>query len=329
MDLYIDCENLKSLILSKKNDDYDDCLRMIRRQLHIVYNVNKSTFKNDPELAQWLLRMGEGRGDSEETDSFYNVMFPSRPIKSNSYINWNRKELSSIFLIDDVDLIKLKNKGCVLVGDIGEELLVLLKLFCGKDYDYHHSYVFHSNFKSWNQLVDDNQILPCTDIIINDRYLFNNNYDLVNYNLSLMLEAFTHNVKSKLNITIFTYKDHLFKFDPSKAFAIIKKTVEKNTGIKPNITFVVSGDSDKIPHDRFVITNYRLIRSGDSFLYFNMAGDIITNGSSFDIYSLAKREYSQMAEDLLIKLQNTCNDIAKLNKDMIIGNKISSFLTFN
>lgn len=328
MDLYIDRENLRSFILSKKGDDYDDCLRMIRRQLHIVYNLNKSAFKDDPELAQWLLRMGEGRGDCEETDTFHDVLFPSRPIKSNSHINWTRKELSSVFLIDDIDSIKLRNKGCILVGDIGEELSVLLRLFCGKDYSYHHSYDFQANFKSWNQLIDDNQMLPCTDIIINDRYIFNNNNDLVNYNLTQMLKALTYNVKSKVDIVVFTYREPLLKFDSNKAIAIIKKAVEESTDIKPNVTFIVSNDGEKILHDRFILTNYRLIKSGDSFLYFNLAGELITKGSSLDIYSLADRNNSVLADNLLKKWQKSYNDIASKNANLIIGSKDSHFLKF-
>jgi hypothetical protein len=70
MDLYIDKENLKSFIHLRSEDDFDDCLRMIRRQLHVIYNMDKSVFRDDPEMTQWLLRMGEGRGASEETDTF-------------------------------------------------------------------------------------------------------------------------------------------------------------------------------------------------------------------------------------------------------------------
>ena len=102
MDLYIDKENLKSFIHLRSEDDFDDCLRMIRRQLHVIYNMDKSVFRDDPEMTQWLLRMGEGRGASEETDTFNNDLFPLRPIKSNSYIEWDRKELSAVYLIDDL-----------------------------------------------------------------------------------------------------------------------------------------------------------------------------------------------------------------------------------
>ncbi len=329
MDLYIDKENLKSFIHLRSEDDFDDCLRMIRRQLHVIYNMDKSVFRDDPELTQWLLRMGEGRGASEETDTFNNDLFPLRPIKSNSYIEWDRKELSAVYLIDDLNTIKLKNKGCVLLGDIGEELRVLLKLFCGRDYDYHHLYDLQKNFNSWEQLVDENQMLPCTDIIINDRYLFNDDFMLVEYNLYRMLKAIVNNVKNKVNVVVYTQNDSIRNFGIDKATSIIKSAIEKTTSMKPNITYVTSGAKPtKIPHDRFVITNYRLIRSGDSFIYFNTKGEKITKGGSLDIDSLAKYETYVFVNSLLESLQSIYNDLYRLNKDLIIGSRVSNFIKF-
>lgn len=329
MDLYIDKENLKSFIHSRSEDDFDDCLRMIRRQLHVIYNMDKSVFRDDPEMTQWLLRMGEGRGASEETDTFNNDLFPLRPIKSNSYIEWGRKELSAVYLIDDLNTIKLKNKGCVLLGDIGEELRVLLKLFCGRDYDYHHLYDLQKNFNSWEQLVDENQMLPCTDIIINDRYLFNDDFMLVEYNLYRMLKAIVNNVKNKVNVVVYTQNDSIRNFGIDKATSIIKSAIEKTTSMKPNITYVTSGAKPtKIPHDRFVITNYRLIRSGDSFIYFNTKGEKITKGGSLDIDSLAKYETYVFVNSLLESLQSIYNDLYRLNKDLIIGSRVSNFIKF-
>ena len=119
------------------------------------------------------------------------------------------------------------------------------------------------------QLTADNQTLPCTDIVLNDRYLFVNTYDLVECNLRPLLTVLAGKVRNRINIVVFTKSKTLLEFGVDKATSIIKDTLEKTTGMKPNVTFVTSIDNDKIPHDRFIITNYRLIRSGDSFLYFD------------------------------------------------------------
>ncbi len=326
MDLYIDKENLRSFLNSRDKDDFADCQRMLCRQLHIVYNMDKAEVRDDSELLPWILRIGEGRGKSEQTDTFRAEKFPARPIKSNSYNEWTRSMLTSVYLIDDLDASKLKNKGCVLLGDVGEELCVLAKLFCGKDYDYHHLYDLQKNFLSWEQLTDDNQLLPCTDIIINDRYLFKNEEQLVECNLAGMLTALANNVKNRIDVVVFTMQDALFSFGYEKAKKIIRQTLEKVTGVKPNVTFVCSRDSGRIPHDRFVITNYRLLRSGDSFIYFDTKGTSITKGGSLDVDSLANHETYVFMESLLENLQKTYNDLKRLNSNFIKGDEKSKLL---
>ena len=330
MELYIDINNLKSFIKSKDSDDFDDCKRMLRRQLHVVYNFDKEMLKSEPILQQFVTMISEGRGLSEESDKFLpsTAIFPERPIKANSYINWNWRELSSVYLIDDIDSRKLKNKGCVLLGETGEELSILTKLFCGMDYDFHHLYDLQKNFNSWEQLTADNQTLPCTDIIINDRYLLANSYDLVECNLRPLLTVLAGNVKNRINVVVFTKNKTLLEFGKDKADAIIKNTLLKVTGMKPNVTFVTSNDNDKIPHDRFIITNYRLIRSGDSFLYFDTKGKKITNGGALDIDSMANHETYTFVQSLLEKLQASYDDIKRLNNDMIIGSKESKYINF-
>ena len=340
MELYIDINNLKSFIKSKDSDDFDDCKRMLRRQLHVIYNFDKELLRSEPVLQQFVTMISEGRGRSEESDKFLSStsMFPERPIKSNSYSKWDWQQLSSVYLIDDVDSRKLKDKGCVLIGDAGEEISILMRLFCGMDYDFHHLYDLQKNFNSWEQLTADNQALPCTDIVLNDRYLFANTYDLVECNLRPLLTVLAGKVRNRINIVVFTKycasdkngkHTALLEFGVDKATSIIKDTLEKTTGMKPNLTFVTSNDNDKIPHDRFIITNYRLIRSGDSFLYFDTKGKKITNGGALDIDSIANHETYTFVQSLLEKLQACYNDIARLNNDMIIGSKESKFIRFN
>lgn len=327
MDLYIDKENLRSFLNSRDKEDYGDCLRMLRRQLHVVFNMDKSELKDNTDLDRWIREyICQGRGDSEDIDMFRADKFPIRPIKSNSYNDWSRRSLLSAYLIDDFDASKLKDKGCVLLGDVGEELDILKKLFCGRDYEYHHLYDLRKNFLSWEQLIEDDQLLPCTDIVISDRYLFREQEDIVRYNLNKMLSALANNVKNKIDVVVYTKYEALSNFGKEKATKIIKQTLDKVTGMKPNVTFVCSNDNKKILHDRFVITNYRLLRSGDSFNYFNTSGERITNGGSLDVDSLANHETYVFVESLLEELQSTFNTIKQLNDTMILGDRKSKFI---
>lgn len=327
MDLYIDKENLTSFIHSRDREEFDDCIRMLKRQLHVVYNMERVSLKDDQELLTWITRIGEGRGKSEETDTFLSQKFPERPIKSNTCNNWNRRNLSSVYLISDIDSQKLKDRGCVLVGDEGEEIEILSRLFCGIDYDYHHLYDLQKNFHSWEQLTNDNQMLPTTDIVINDRYLFKDKqYEVVEYNLKGLLSALANNVRKRINVVVYTLNSSLKEFGVKKAENIIKDTLENTTRIKPQITFVTSHNNKLIPHDRFVITNYRLLRSGDSFNYFNTNGERITTGNTLDVDSLANHETYIYVESLLEKLQTTYDSVKRNNNDMIYGREESNFI---
>ena len=130
MDLYIDYANLKSFVDSRHKENFNDCQRMMKRQLHIVFNMDRSVLKSDPILSQWVLTIGSGKGNSEETDTFKTNPFPNRPVKSNMPTEWNRQQLSSVYLINDVDSPKLKSRGTVLLGEVGEELSVMNTTTC-------------------------------------------------------------------------------------------------------------------------------------------------------------------------------------------------------
>lgn len=327
MDLYIDRENLISFMRSSKRPEFGDCIRMMMRQLRVHYNISKDALREEP-LCQWYTLMTEGRGNSESVDLFSSVCFPERPISSSSYTSWNIKKISSVYLINDSGVSELKEKGCVLIGYVGEELDILSKLFCGNDYDFHKLYDLQKNFHSWDQLTDDNQIMPCTDILINDRYLFKNQQEIVTHNLKQLFTALSTNVKTQINIVIFTKKDGMDSFGKDKAKRIVRDIWKNRKEPKPNVTFVYSSDNDLIPHDRFIITNYRLIRSGDSFNYFNTEGERISNGGSLDIDSLADHNVHDFVESLVDKLQTSYREITRINKDCIYGDKKSRFIEF-
>lgn len=116
-------------------------------------------------------------------------------------------------------------------------------------------------------------------------------------------------------MVVFTKNDSLILFGVDNATKIIKKTPENVTGMKPQITFVSSNDGKLIPHDCFAITNYRLLRSGDSFLYFDTSGKRITNGGTLDVDSLAKHETYTYVESLL---ENFKTPITKLTGELRI-----------
>ena len=152
------------------------------------------------------------------------------------------------------------------------------------------------------------------------------------YNIKPMLKALTKNTKGKINIVVFTSD---FASDPKcigekDAKDIIKTAVIENTGEEPNVFFVFPSPTNaEQPHDRIIITNYRLLVSGDSFIYFKSNG-LETKGFYLISGSLAENNINNFKEEALIQLDNwyTINKGRGCHiKGDKHGDKISNFLS--
>jgi hypothetical protein len=100
-----------------------------------------------------------------------------------------------------------------------------------------------------------------------------------------------------------------------------------NKKFRPNITFVVAS-KERIKHDRYIITNYKMFSSGDSYNYFNNQGAKITSGSWFHVYSLADNTNMANADRLLKDVQELIDTLKRINDSNIKKDRISNFLDF-
>ncbi len=342
MDIYIDKRNLESFIKSRKDpryeNYYEDCVRMLRRQLHINYNFPKSReLLEDEILGKYFILSGNDAGWGEDVDTYLTEVFPNRPVGGNVYRHFNIKQNSAIYLIDDERTNLLKEKGCSIVGSVGEEVDTLNKMFCGNDYDFHKLYDIQdtNSFPDWYQLKRDNLNLPLSDIIIMDRFL-GTQEELIHFNLYQLIEVLAYNVRREINIVLFCDREYYNK--ELKTYVTPKwedirtdllRILKKKTGVNGNVTFVFLKKIHP-PHDRIIFTNYMLFRSGDSFCYFNSKGQIISNGYSLDVNSLAKRGNYDFAFKFIKKAQSVLNNIKKddKNEELIKGNRRSNYLLF-
>ncbi len=353
MRAYIDIENLRSFIASRENeqykDCYEDCFRLLQRQLSIVWNFTTDSFFKDEETRKKYKETLDflhgfsptNRGWSEDKDTYSPKLFPARPIKSNAANQFKDiEDHSAIFLINDEKTILFKEKGLYLVGQLGEELNTIKRLFCGKDYDFNHLYNIHDScsFPNWEQLEKDKLTLPLSDIIIMDRYI-GSQEELMEYNLFKIIEVLVKNVKGEVNLVLFCNKTNSFKDkDTGKT---VTKTPEWNTildnifnllkektGFTGNVTIVFFPKEDKknndkpknADHDRIIFTNYMMYTSGDSFCYYNSKGEMISSGIKLDVYSLAKKSNYDFARSFLLQAQMILEKVKELNnEDMILG----------
>lgn len=341
MNLIIDKENWESLIQSRQSniEFYDTCELLMKKQLDVKFNFLKSDVTDN--LSKTILsRFLAGFGESKKIEFGENKV-PLRPISFKNCQEWGWNEYSSVFMISDENISNFKKKKMVLMCEEGEELKTLRCLFCGEDDSFDERInPSRMSLSSWKQIFETIKPkesdtlfpLPCSDIVISDRYLFKNQKELVEVNLcellSCLTECDTKDDRSKVNIVIFTIDEYLKKFDVDTAKKIINKAIEKSTGKKANITFVTSHDSDKINHDRFIFTNYHKIESGDSFIYFDTSGKFISKGMGLHIYSLAKKENYDDMKATQKELNEIVETINKANSDCIIGDRKSNFIKF-
>lgn len=332
MELYIDKTNLYAFIEEGKSprdyDSYSDCCRLLKRQLHIIYNFCKEKIKDDEVLRTYFLS-AEGKGWSEYEDVYLSELFPVRPIKTNIANSFNKNQYSSIFLIDDEKTNLLINRGTFIVGTPGKEVESLNKLFCGKDYDFHKIYDIQSkdSFPNWEQLSIDRLNLPLTDIIVMDRYLGAQISDqLTAYNILKLIEVLVEHIKAEVNVLFFCNKQNICMDDWKLFRNNVREMVKKQTGVNCNVTIVFY--PQKAPHDRMIFTNYMLYKSGDSFEYFDSKGNTISQGKSLDVNSLAKRDNYDFAMSIIKDMQNLYENIYGKNPDMVIGDKKSNYIKF-
>lgn len=323
MEVYFDLENFISFYKQKDSPLFDECHRALKKQLTVNVNFSKKHLLDNPVLIEILKFFTHG---VKKDLIFKESPFPERPLKTNCYNSFDIKQLNSIYLLNEENTNKLKEKGALLVGTIGEEVSVISSIFLKND-DYVFSRLLKiggEDFRSWKDL--EKFALPLSDLIIVDPYLLSSDENL--NNLLDLLEANLAVVKSKINLLIYTNKNHL-NVNWSEAQTKIRNKVSSITSIKPNITLIEyrsqRGLKSFEEHDRTILANYCRYYSGDSFCYFNREGEKITTGRELNIAGLALEENSMLAEELVADLQNNIN---KIPSEQILGDKKSNFIVF-
>lgn len=326
MDIYIDKENLLSLINCRSEYLYSDCIKILKKQLNVFFNFPIDDLKENEKLMAWYGDFSS-QGVGKDNKFIFGNYFPERPLKSNTFKKFDSHQLSSVYLLNDEKIDVLKSSGALLLGKPGEELIILNSLFFNQsDYLFDKKWkIGGRGFEKWIDL--DTYSLPTTDIIIIDPFICSDN-NLLQYNFLPYLKCLVNKAKNKINIVLYTNKDTSLEY--GHLSPIVRKTVNAVTGINPNFTLIQYTDKRGIPskaeHDRTILTNYKRIYSGDSFNYFNNDGKI-TKGRELHYFSLARDENYELAFELLKDLQENINFLDK--NGGIEGDKVSGYLNFN
>lgn len=331
MRVYFDKENVVSFIKSKNNEKFDDCLRMIKSQCDLFFTFQKELLLKEP-FSNFVNVLTSGRGETLKLH--FEADFPERPLKTNIHKDFDKEQITAIYLLDDCNVDKVKKRGAILIGGVGEEIDILSKLYFD-DFQFIKQLNPKNEIASWHSL--DRYMLPCSDIIIVDRFLFSD-VELLDYNLLAYLGVISrHNSECNFNLVIFTDAEQqivingrkeTIKPEWDKLCKKIKnyfKNKNRNSSVK--VTIVAPGKIGE--HDRTVFTNYSNHVSGDSLNYFDSNGHLITKGRHYAICSHGLRSNLLNSFSLIDHLQELIDNLSDPSKSHCInGDKQCSFLKF-
>jgi hypothetical protein len=326
MDLYLDIENIKSLINNTEHSLYHDTIKAIKKQFNIWFNFTKEEILQDDTLMAWFNLFTYGLG-AENTVEFKEEKFPPRPLKSNCHIGFSPIQLSSIYLINDDKIELVKEKGVILIGSPGDEFKVFDQVFLlNQDYKFEKKLKIGANdFKHWNDLKPFTTCV--SDIVFADPYILSDKNE-IDVNLIPFLKVLVGKSRSKINLVLYVTHDpqHCSYSDISSK---IRSAIEGITGVKPNFTLIKVRDqrgiASKAEHDRTVFTNYLRIYSGDTFNYFKSDGTKQTKGREIHFSSFGDNENHKISLEFVNDIQKKLDE---LPADAAEGDKKSNFLIF-
>lgn len=314
MKVYFDKENyLNYLKSSRKSVLAQDTLRMIKNQLSVHLNFDTETFSDE----EFKLHEEFTEGVSREFNITHGKNVVIRPVKDTSF-----PTMDGIYLLES-DINYAKRLNSVLLGALNEETNVLSRLIISDDYSFHAEKRIGIDVLP-NKHLNIND-LPFTTLVIIDRYIFKGpdpggNIGLYEYNLAQILKNIYSKKNGKTKI-VFVYQVNVQvpkdnpKYDEgpdvNKLNEKIRRIVNKNCPA-PEIYFfgVPSGYIDD-EHDRWILSNYLRIKSGDSLVYFDSNGQIKSDSLTIDLYSLGSRSYRTVNQDIVDKINNICEKTSR------------------
>ena len=322
MDAYIEIESLRSFIDQQDDSRYEECRRMMKRNLSIFFPFTKEEALADLKIQTWFKR--------EMTSG----VIAQKPQWGSSYPNSDFElslkgmtvnKICALYLLDDESPQPLSK--ALLVSCCGKELDTLSKLFVNSRCDYDYSLIA-PNISNWKIL--ESYVTPCTDLLIVDRYILSR-ADRLDKNLYRILRALVSQTKNCcVNIVIVVESNQIdSRLTLENLESKIKEFVTEIVDEEPKVTFVLCKKgtfNEALFHDRRILTNYRYIDSGDSFNYLDKNGKNITGGFEVTVNSLAKQnDYLErvVIGGFLTKIQLEVKFAAQ-----VFGDKSSRFLHF-
>lgn len=326
MKLYIDKENIRSLMKSKESDFVKECLRMIRNNIDVRYNFEKTNdLMNDDAMKVWFSQTaGQGKRNETSYSQDASDIVPSRPLTIAKIESLDSGELPlnhGIFLIDDEEGCRnVSQYNCVMVGYVGQETDIFRKLLDIKE--DHETFV--SKIRSWSSYCP---IFPLTDIVLSDNFYFARKR-VYERNDNGIIRALVSGVRNyPVNVVILAKmpdKEDVRLFDFDDEVCNIRDAIGDVTGnYTSKVTIIIV---DKEMHDRYAISNYYRVKSGAGFQIKNNG---VKDDVTADIKSHVNRNSEDVSNQLLDNYQQLVDDAMRnRNNAKCYGDRVSNLLEF-
>lgn len=349
MEIYFDISNLESYIKTYYSDKayFAEHNKMLTKHLDVFLNMSFEQIKSSMICLEWVKEIMQNGKNLPKCIG--NAQFPPRPLplRDTGHLDIASKKHSAVYCLDCEEVPELREKGNYLVGSIGEECDVIGSLLFDDD-QYSKSLPTRRHFSRglpWSALF--NYTLPCTDLIITDSYVLCNEYIYSNNILPFIDQMLDRLRDTHVNIVLFGLEGFNSKKKDSNGMPIyitpkwedirarIKaRLIPKN--ITANISFVVLKDESNFKqHDRHIFANYIYYTPGACLNFYNNADEFTSNGDSFTLLSLAKKDHYEEAFDFIDYMQLIINEIrSDARSGQVIAepnpiSNLSNYLTFN
>lgn len=312
MVLYIDKENLISLVRSEDKACFVEYSNLIRKNLDIQYNFSKEEIRSNEFLAFWFSQLGSGVGGVQEFCPPRNRV-PKRPMKANFIKDLDASGRSALFFLSDPanKCSAVESKRCVMVSKIGDELSKLREVFQPDE----QGEILAYKITDWGDFLPK---LPLSDIIICDNHYFKDKevYEANDNEIIRFLSSIPQ--QSPVNVVIIVKDSEVdTEIELAAEQSRIKDLVKTASGSsKSTVTILTTNKT----HDRALITNYYRVKQGSSF---HIKHIHVKHDVSAEIKTHAIRKNHEFTVSLLNEYQDIASQPVKC-----IGDKICNYLTF-
>ena len=205
----------------------------------------------------------------------------------------------------------IKDKQCILIGNVGEEYDIIDKLVSLEDKE-----TLTKAITNWDSYCPK---LPLTDIILCDDHYFKDKH-VYDKNKNEILLSLCQTPKSQINVVIITKEGEIDPaFDLKEECKSIKEQISATSGISKGNCKVTVLTTYKT-HSRHLITNYFRIIQTSCF-------HLIDNGLKDDVNTDIAPCIKQNANEVTDKLLGVFQSVASAPVQFF-GDRSSNFLKF-